>query len=112
MKKYRVVMAGRQEGDAEQEFSVQSIFTHDAAGYDDGDIALVKLKACLEKLCTNFFRTRIVLSVLFKKGLNSKEKINSPVSIKRFWLSSFLSRILNLKSSSTILPPFRQSCDR
>ena len=67
MKKYRVVMAGRQEGDPEQEFSVQSIFTHDAAGYDDGDIALVKLKAYLEKLCTHFFRTRIVLSVLFKK---------------------------------------------
>ena len=49
MKKYRVVMAGRQEGDPEQEFSVQSIFTHDASGYDDGDIALVKLKACPEK---------------------------------------------------------------
>ena len=80
MKKYRVVMAGRQEGDPEQEFSVQSIFTHDAAGYDDGDIALVKLKACLEKLCTDFFRTRIVLSVLFKR----KKKDSVPKGKNQF----------------------------
>ena len=47
MKKYRVVMAGREEGEREQEFHVQSIFTHD--GYDEttseNDLALVKLKA-------------------------------------------------------------------
>ena len=47
MRKYRVVTAGRNEGDAEQELSIQSIFTHD--NYDEAtsenDLALVKLKA-------------------------------------------------------------------
>ena len=47
MRKYRVVTAGRNEGDGEQELSIQSIFTHD--NYDEAtsenDLALVKLKA-------------------------------------------------------------------
>ena len=46
MKKYRVVTSGRNQGDVEQEFSIQSIFTHDM--YDEttteNDLALVKLK--------------------------------------------------------------------
>ena len=46
MKKYRVVVAGKDQTAPEQEFTLQSIFTHDAYNEDteENNIALVKLK--------------------------------------------------------------------
>ena len=46
MKKYRILVAGKDKTAPEQEFTLQSIFTHDAYHEDTGEnnIALVKLK--------------------------------------------------------------------
>merc|ERR1712150_154265 len=46
MKKYRIVVAGKDKDTPEQEFTLQSIFTHDGYNEETGEnnIALVKLK--------------------------------------------------------------------
>ena len=46
IKKYRVVVAGSDKNSPEQEFMLQSIFTHDGYNEDtaENNIALVKLK--------------------------------------------------------------------
>ena len=46
MKKYRIIVAGKDKNKPEQEFTLQSIFTHDGYNEDTGEhnIALVKLK--------------------------------------------------------------------
>ena len=46
MKRYRVVVAGKDKNTPEQEFTLQSIFTHDGYNEETGEnnIALVKLK--------------------------------------------------------------------
>ena len=46
IKKYRIVVAGKDKDTPEQEFTLQSIFTHDRYNEETGEnnIALVKLK--------------------------------------------------------------------
>ena len=46
IKKYRIVVAGKDKDTPEQEFTLQSIFTHDGYNEETGEnnIALVKLK--------------------------------------------------------------------
>lgn len=46
MKKYRILVAGKDKDTPEQEFTLQSIFTHDGYNEETGEnnIAIVKLK--------------------------------------------------------------------
>ena len=48
MKKYRILVAGKDKDTPEQEFTLQSIFTHDGYNEETGEnnIAIVKLKVC------------------------------------------------------------------